>query len=200
METRYLITKQGKNWRIEREGNEQFLKITNLKTGEPHSSPKGLIIDNGGIEKLWAKCQTQEQYEAMGAYLRSPEHKAKLAQEIADRKQRNADFERRMQEKREKEETEYQEKIKGQIVEPTAHNIYIILRHFNNQNWGAWDLSEVKLQGCGFSMAQYDCEGKQATTIKLTKKIEFNDEQTNMLKIGGKRGHLTKYTEIYDLD
>lgn len=149
---------------------------------------------------MWAHCKTQEELDAMRAYLNSPEHKAQLAKEKAEREAYKARIEQKIKEREENDEKEYQETIKGRIVEPTAHNLYIILRHFNNQNWGAWDLSEVKLSGCGFSMAQYDCDGKQATTIKLTKKIEFNDEQTNMFKIGGKRGHLTKHTEIFDFN
>ena len=198
METRFLITRQGKNWRVDREGD--FLTITNMKTGEPHKSPRGLITDNGGVEGLWANCKTQEELDAMRAYLNSHEHKAQLAKEKAEREAYKARIEQKIKEREENDEKEYQETIKGRIVEPTAHNLYIILRHFNNQNWGAWDLSEVKLLGNGFSMAQYDCDGKQATTIALTKAIEYDGEKVSKFKVGGKRNHLIKYTELHNFD
>ena len=94
MKTRFLVTRQGKDWRVDREGD--FLTITNMKTGEPHKSPRSLITNNGGVEGLWANCKTQEELDAMRAYLNSPEHKAQLAKEKAEREAYKARIEQKI--------------------------------------------------------------------------------------------------------
>jgi Tol biopolymer transport system component len=75
------------------------------------------------------------------------------------------------------------------VIPSTIENIRTVLLQLNSSNWGSWDLPKMSIS---YSAAQYDCEGVQATTMKLDKAVDG----TNMYKVGGKRGHLSKYTTL----
>ena len=82
------------------------------------------------------------------------------------------------------------------VIPATVENIKIVLTHLNEQNWGNWDLPRLSI---GYSAHQYDCDGKIASTIKLDKPIsdpEYGIENETMFKVGGKKGHLTKYQRL----
>ena len=82
------------------------------------------------------------------------------------------------------------------VIPATVDNIGIILRHLNSQNWGLWKLPALSI---GYSAHQYDCDGKQATTITLDKPIsddDYNIKRERRFKVGGKRGHLSKYQAL----
>jgi len=84
----------------------------------------------------------------------------------------------------------------NQPIEATVENVRLVLVYLNEQNWGSWTLPKMTI---GYSANQYDCDGSQATTIKLDKKIsclENGIENECMFKIGGSRGHLNKYQRL----
>ena len=76
-------------------------------------------------------------------------------------------------------------------------NIYLLLTYLNGQNWGGWELPKMTI---GYSCAQYDCDGKQATTIKLDEPIDDEGEMVSKYQVGAPHRHLTKYHRICDWD
>ena len=85
----------------------------------------------------------------------------------------------------------FEEIIKSKIVtESTIDNISTLLWGLNAINWGVWP--RLPKMTIGYSVNQYDCDGKIATTIKLDKKV---DGETKY-KVGGKRNHLNKYSQL----
>ena len=83
----------------------------------------------------------------------------------------------------------------GGVLESNSGNIYLLLEYLNTQNWGGWDLPKMTI---GYSCAQYDCDGKQATTIKLDEPIEYDDELFSKFEVGAPHRHLMKYKKIRD--
>lgn len=76
-----------------------------------------------------------------------------------------------------------------EVIPATVENIKTLLTHLNSINWGSWDLPKMSIT---YSAAQYDCDGVQATAIKLDKAIDGE----KLYKVGGKRGHLAKYQPL----
>lgn len=76
-----------------------------------------------------------------------------------------------------------------EIIPSTIDNIRTVLLHLNNQNWGGWKLPKMSIS---YSAAQFDCDGSQASTMKLDHSVEGS----KMFKVGGKPGHLSKYTRL----
>ena len=83
----------------------------------------------------------------------------------------------------------------GGVLESNFANIYLLLEYLNTQNWGGWELPKMTI---GYSCAQYDCDGKQATTIKLDEPIEYDGELLIKFEVGAPFRHLTKYKKIRD--
>ena len=50
----------------------------------------------------------------------------------------------------------------------------------------------------GYSCTQYDCDGKQATTIKLDEPIEYDGKFLSKFEVGAPHRHLMKYQKIRD--
>lgn len=76
-----------------------------------------------------------------------------------------------------------------EVIPSTIENIRVVLLHLNSTNWGGWKLPKMSI---GYSSAQFDCDGVQASTMKLDSAVEGS----KMFKVGGKNGHLSKYTRL----
>ena len=83
----------------------------------------------------------------------------------------------------------------GGVLESNSGNIYLLLEYLNTQNWGGWELPKMTI---GYSCAQYDCDGKQATTIKLDEPIEYDGKFLSKFEVGAPHRHLMKYQKIRD--
>lgn len=83
----------------------------------------------------------------------------------------------------------------GGVLESNFANIYLLLEYLNTQNWGGWELPKMTI---GYSCAQYDCDGKQATTIKLDEPIEYDGKFLSKFEVGAPHRHLMKYQKIRD--
>lgn len=83
----------------------------------------------------------------------------------------------------------------GGVLESNPANICLLLEFLNTQNWGGWELPKMTI---GYSCAQYDCDGKQATTIKLDEPIEYNGKLVSRFEVGAPHRHLMKYQKIRD--
>lgn len=92
-----------------------------------------------------------------------------------------------------KYEEEYAALVADQPIEVTPHNLALLARHLNSENWGVWRLPELMV---GYSAHQYDCDGKTATTITLDAPIMIGGELVTKLQYGAPRGHLRDYTPI----
>ncbi|MFA5689911.1 MAG: hypothetical protein WC959_12360 [Kiritimatiellales bacterium] len=83
--------------------------------------------------------------------------------------------------------------LKMAVIPTTIENLSLVLEHLNTQNWGTWNLPQMTI---GYSAHQYDCDGKQISTITLDRPIEFCGRMETRFKSGSKRGHLEKYNCI----
>lgn len=84
----------------------------------------------------------------------------------------------------------------GTVMESTIENIGKVLNFLNQQNWGGWDLPKMSI---GYKCAQYDCDGKRATTMTLNYGVtdeDFGCENETRFVVGNPRGHLNKYRSI----
>lgn len=174
------------------------LKVTDLSEqfkGQPLQNAGLLIASCGGREKFLALCITPERYKEIKDFRdfkNTPEGKAQLEAQRAA----SAEAQRVAIEKRNKERaTAYQELLEScnGVIPTTYDNIGIVLRYLNTINWGVWELPKMTI---GYSCNQYDCDGKQASTMILDKKIDiFGDgtEFENKFQVGAPHGHLMKY-------
>jgi hypothetical protein len=76
-----------------------------------------------------------------------------------------------------------------EIIPSTLENIRTVLLHLNGCLWGGWKLPKMSIS---YSAAQFDCDGVLASTMKLDKAVEGSKK----FKVGGKNGHLSKYTRL----
>ena len=155
--------------------------------GRKFNNAGSLIITAGGIEGLLSQCEDVEDIRD----IIGPLNKAKV--EI--RRRAVAERERQAAEKANAAEAEYIQLFSGDVAETNAKTVYALLRYLNTQNWGLWRLPKMTI---GYQCAQYDCDGKTATTIKLDEPIRVAGEMGTMFQYGAPRGHLTKYERIVD--
>lgn len=78
-------------------------------------------------------------------------------------------------------------------IPTTYENIGIVLRYLNTSNCGGWKLPAMTI---GYSCNQYDCDGKQASTMTLDNPIEIDGEMVDKFVVGAPLGHLTKYHRV----
>jgi hypothetical protein len=141
----------------------------------------GMISGMGGIGAVLEACSEVSDIEEYVAQL----NEAKAAEKEAALQQR-AEREARYK-------ADYERVFAGDITESNAETVGVLLRYLNTQNWGGWELPKMTI---GYSCHQYDCDGKQATTIKLDSPIIVDDEPGTMFQVGAPHGHLMKYRRI----
>lgn len=110
----------------------------------------------------------------------------------------NIEMQKIKDDKRNEDNQRLQNLIANGPIPTTIDNLKLILNYLNEQNWGSWDLPAMTI---GYSANQYDCDGTLATTITLSKGIEYVDyfdekSIVSKFKVGGKRGHLEKYISL----
>ena len=75
------------------------------------------------------------------------------------------------------------------VIDLTVENLRLLMKHLNSKKWGSWSLPTLSV---GYSANQYDCDGKQATTVILDQPLNG----VTKFSIGAPKGHLEKYTPI----
>lgn len=149
--------------------------------GDPIKNAGRFIMQLGGVEGVLARCKE---------YIEE-EWKAKLERDKAVRKAARENALAREEKYREQHEAEYRTLLaKSEVIETTPENIGIVLRYLNDYNWGSWTLPKMTI---GYACHQYDCDGKQATTMTLDSPIEVDGEMMDKFQTGALGGHLTKY-------
>lgn len=154
--------------------------------GQPINNAGQFINQLGGIDAVIARCKeyTEEEWQTeleRVKALREADKEAALC--------------RSLRFVREHEEAYKAVFESGTTVETTPHSIYVLLTYLNDHNWGEWTLPKMSI---GYSCNQYDCDGKQATTIKLDEPIDYDGELVDKFQIGAPVGHLTKYHRIWE--
>ena len=158
--------------------------ITITCNHEPISNPGQFINQMGGINAVLARCKEytetawQAELEREGA--------AKLAAKEAAKQ--------RAEQLIKEHELAYHEVFKvGSVVETTPRNIYILLSYLNDSSWGSWQLPKMSI---GYRCNQYDCDGKQATTITLDKAVDYDGRPTRLFEVGAPVRHLMRYQKL----
>ena len=193
---KYFISKR---YNVKVEPNDDgTLKLTDLREqsyGQPLQDAGLLIASCGGIQKFLELCISEDRYKEIKDFRdfrNTPEGKAQLEAQRAA----SAENQRLALEKRNKErEAEYNELLaKYQVIPSTVENIRIVLRYLNTKNWGGWELPKMTI---GYTAHQYDCDGKQASAMKLDKLIDDGyDGVSDRFCVGAPRGYLNKYTRL----
>jgi hypothetical protein len=146
----------------------------------------GLFIKNlGGVESVLAACK---EVEDLSAWVEEHNAAAKEAHEKCHARAMAVQAEREAERR-----TEYERLFSGEVTETNEETVGALLRYLNTQNWGLWHLPKMTI---GYICNQYDCDGKQATTIKLDQPIMVCGEPGTMFQVGAPIGHLTKYRRI----
>jgi hypothetical protein len=185
METRYYFGKKLK-LRVETEVKEDgglYVNCYNLD-GSLNRNVGAVIGSLGGVAAFLEKTISKDEFEKrLSAWYEenSPERvKERIMREAKRRVIVNATC-----------RTEYYELLeKGLPIETNYVNIGVVLRWLNTMNWGAW---ELPLMSIGYKCNQYDCDGKQASTMVIDEPIEVCGEMVDRFVVGAPRGHLSKY-------
>ena len=152
--------------------------------GEPISNPGQFIRQMGGIDAVLARCKEYTAAEWQAELER--EETAKLAAKEAAKQRAELLIK--------EHELAYQKVFgTGDVVEATPRNIYILLSYLNDNNWGSWKLPKMSI---GYRCNQYDCDGKQATTITLDKAVDYDGRPTRCFEVGAPHRHLMKFQKL----
>lgn len=152
------------------------------------------ILSRGGIQRVIDRCTeeiTLDEFKSRVAIQNEhkqyyQDHKKKI---LAAQAQKNAEKQAAQDAHYKRLFRELMEKSNG-VIESTYENISIVLAYLNTQNWGSWELPKMTIN---YRCNQYDCEGKQATTMILDKMIQVDGEYHSHFVFGAPRGHLSKY-------
>lgn len=185
METRYYFSKRIRISVVREvfDNGTVFLHLYEMN-GAKYPGASALIGSYGGVEGFWASCISKERFDercASWIQANSPER-------VAERKEKAAARRLAIEEAR---GIAYRELVaKGLPVLSTYENICIVLRFLNTKNWGGWELPQMTI---GYRCNQYDCDGKQASTMILDEPIEVYGEKVSHFVTGAPLGHLMKY-------
>lgn len=79
-------------------------------------------------------------------------------------------------------------------IDATRDNLYALMRYLRTIPLSQWQLPKLSQ---GYTVNQYDCEGKIAVTILLSEGLLSDDLKIiKKLQYGAPMGHLTNYTNI----
>lgn len=151
------------------------------KLGSREQNAGQIIYQDGGIDKFLAKCEEVEDLKQMVSELNAERKRCQDGDKAAKENELA------------RIRAEYEQAFSGEATETTPENIYLLLRYLNTQNWGTWELPKMTI---GYACNQYDCDGKNATTIKLDTPIEYFGKMVSKFQYGSPRGHLSDYTTI----
>ena len=161
-----------------------------------HSIPNAgqFILSMGGIQRVLERCTeeiTLDEFKLRAAHRQSHrqyaiEHRSEI---IAAQRQKEEEKIKARATRYEQMYNDLLAKSNG-VIETTYENICIVLAFLNTCNWGSWNLPTMTIGG---SFNQYDCDGKQATTLTLNQAIDVDGEMISKFVFGAPRGHLTKY-------
>ena len=158
--------------------------ITITCEAKPINNPGQFLLQMGGIDAILARCEEYTDAEWQAEQER--EKAAKLA--AKDAAKQRAD-----QLVKERDQAYHNVFRDGAVVESTPYNIFILLSYLNDISWGSWQLPKMSI---GYRCSQYDCDGKQATTITLDKAIGYDGKPTRLFEVGAPIRHLTKYQKL----
>ena len=158
--------------------------ITITCEGKPINNPGQYIFQMGGIDAVIARCKEYTAAEWQAEQER--EKAAKLAAKAAAKQRAELLIK--------EHEVAFQEVYGGgAVVETTPRSIYILLSYLNDISWGSWELPKMSI---GYRCNQYDCDGKQATTITLDKAIVYDGKPTRSFEVGAPVRHLMRFQKL----
>lgn len=163
------------------------------------ANPGQFILSMGGIEAVLNRCNEEitldefkarvteyfAQQEAQRLYYKEHKHEIEAAKRERERAKFNERYERA-----EKAYNDLLAESPNGVIETNYKNICIVLGLLNLQNWGYWHLPTMTI---GYKCNQYDCDGKQASTMVLDHPIDVDGELISKFSIGAPHGHLMKY-------
>ncbi|MGL4956490.1 MAG: hypothetical protein ACRC9X_04870 [Bacteroidales bacterium] len=166
-----------------------------VKPGVAMENAGMFILSLGGIEALWNKAEDFEgSLEDFKNYEPFTEEERKA--HFEERQAKKIERENNEVKRREEKISAYKnmlEKYGERAIETNEENLRILLNYLNLSNWGGWELPKMTIS---YACHQYDCYGKQATTIKLDEPIEVFEELGSMFQVGAPHGHLRDYRRI----
>lgn len=158
------------------------------------------IVNFGGVDALWGRLADKEELtaEEFGVLVRQRAQAKKERQEAGFN-----EAVRRREDRRAELEAEVKALLadNGGVIPSTPDNVATVLHYLNTMNWGGWDLPKMSI---GYTANQYDCDGRQATTMSLDVPINMAeyfgmDDDTCLVskfQTGAPHGHLGKYHRL----
>ena len=153
------------------------------------------ILSIGGVQRVLDRCTEEITLDEFK--VRAAARQAQRQYAIDHRGEILAAQRRREAEKQREREARYQAlydellaSAHEGIIEATYENISIVLAFLNTCNFGSWNLPKMIIGGV---FRQYDCDGKQATTLTLDRAIDVDGEKVSKFVFGAPRGYLNKY-------
>ncbi|MBR1377944.1 MAG: hypothetical protein IJ557_02315 [Bacteroidaceae bacterium] len=164
--------------------------IFDANSDKSEPNPGSVIFQLGGVMGTLERCMQDidetniaEYVEQMNKKKREQNEKSKVIEAT------------RRENERVRAAKEYEEVFGWRkVVESNKYTIRILLHYLNTINWGVWP--ELPCMTIGYTCNQYDCDGTQATAIKLDRPIEYAGEMVSMFQTGAPHGHLMKYYRI----
>lgn len=185
METKYFISKKVSVSVVREvfEDDSIYLHLYNID-GSQFNNSAALIGSYGGVEGFWAACVSKDVFnQRLEARFR-----ANSPERVKEREMRNAARRLAIEEAR---SIAFRDLLaRGTPIPTTYETIGIVLRYLNTMNWGGWDLPPMTI---GYRCNQYDCDGKQASTMILDEPIDVFGELIDKFVVGAPTGHLIKY-------
>lgn len=172
--------------RVEREilqDGSFYLHLYEL-SGKPYPYAAALIGQFGGVDGFWGRCLDEFQFQQKLEQWKKDNSPEKLA----ERKRREAERIAAI----EKARVVLFENLvaQGLPIPSTYENIGIVLRYLNTKNWSGWELPAMSI---GYRCNQYDCDGRQASTMILDEPIDVDGENVSRFVVGAPVGHLMNY-------
>lgn len=172
--------------RVEREvlrDGSVYLHLYEL-SGKQYPYAAALIGQFGGVDGFWDRCLDELQFQKKFEQWQ----KDNSPEKIAERKRREAERIAAI----EKARVVLFENLvaQGLPIPSTYENIGIVLRYLNTKNWGGWKLPAMSI---GYRCNQYDCDGRQASTMILDEPIDVDGESVSRFVVGAPVGHLVNY-------
>lgn len=156
------------------------------KDGNPIKNAGLFINQMGGVYGLLGKCKDEVNLHERIAEFNNGYNERRAASMEIERK--------RNEERASKAKEDYERLFAKEVTESNLETIGVLLRYLNTKNWGLW--KQLPKMTISYQCNQYDCDGKQATTIKLDEPIMVGGEPCTMFETGAPFGHLTKYRSI----
>ena len=167
--------------------------VCNSWLANPEVCKNAGSLIGSNVDEFLSKCVSEEEHEKYLHRYETPEAQAIREANRAKREAQKAERAQKAIQFKEQLKREFEALWSQNLIEVNEESVKTIL--FYSHYFEMPEFRGKKFT-IGFSVNEYDCDGKIAIAMKLDKKIRVYDVLTNKIVVGAPHGHLTKYTRI----